>query len=1340
MGSHRDRQAMKRRLRPSVVERLESRSLLTGPGVGASAGGPLFYQPSGPGPDAITLRRAGLDLEIVDNGAVVASRPLVLVTSVAIRGSSSGSDSFTLDERSGGAFAVPGGISFSEGWSSAASLNILGDGISAGVYTPTLSTLGSGSLSIGSQSVIFGNLGSVAVGNLSSMTVITPGAGNSLTVDSPSTAINRVSGLSQGVAITPLTFSSVAGLTLNTALHDRVSMPDSIVIGPSGLVASGLANFSVVGGVADQSLTILSPGLSLPVDGGAFSAIGGSGNNTVSLSADVDFFVTSTTLAVPGSGTLSLSHVQNLRLTGGPSTRRMDVVDWSGNLVLDGGSGNGLLRVTEPGRYEGSLGLDHFQSTTILIQGDFAGRISAPTTMTIQSIAIGGSDLPGSSIEAGSFGGSAQAPQPAILVLGDLKGRIQAVEDLSIAGSGTLSSIRIGGNLGITGQVLAGDIGTLSTGLDLAGQVVAEGSGTIGIITVGGDLSGSVRAPEDSHPGSGNITEVDVDGNLTGTVSTGNISTLKVGKDLEGIILAEGSGTIGTITVGGNLSGSVSAPEDSNPGSGNIIGIDVGGDLTGTVSTGNISTLQVGKDLEGVILAQGSGTIGTITVGGNLSGSVSAPEDSNPGSGNITGIDVGGNLTGTVSTGNISTLQVGKDLEGVILAQGSGTIGTITVGGDLSGSVTAPEDSNPGSGNIIGIDVGGDLTGTVSTGNISTLQVGKDLEGVILAQGLGSIGNVTVGGDFGGTLSALIDANPGSGTIESLRIDGTFSGRITSVRRVGSALINAVSPAGMVEAGDVTTNLTINLNSGSIRAGNVANFYGVNLRGVVNLGKAGSVEYRSLAAGSELNASSIDTLVVDEDVAGSIHVEGNLHSLIVRSGSILAGSVVHAGSLDSATIGLDMAGRLEVDGTLGSLVVGGATPGLVIAEHVGTIYAGAGVGPVVLQVVEAGVRRTLEASTAANPFPQPGQSPGGSLEATTFRYLYESGSLAHPQLSVRVDNGSGDSSPGQFDLSLVAFGASAKFNLAGLGAAGVSGIGNVSVEGDILDSTSSLATASFPGEENSVGIDLPFDHLAGVGVRDFIPAGGLIRAASIQGLSAGRIGRSDGSSVTGASAGAFDAQNLLAPETRIVQASATFRIPFSGDPAYRVGFFFDDQPWGGFDWSSVAFGVQDLVTVDASGRSNVVTRSNADRGAVIALVKVDHPSDSFSSEIRGINIRGDGASISTFQWINGPIVSSGTLGDLTLLNYQPVGDITASSIFGTITTFSQLNSTIQTTGLHTDPTTGDVSAANGDFGRVYLNSSGQLTSTQFVTYFGSFSGRLIVRGRVAVQRHSHRRI
>src|SRR5262249_7902236 len=153
----------------------------------------------------------------------------------------------------------------------------------------------------------------------------------------------------------------------------------------------------------------------------------------------------------------------------------------------------------------------------------------------------------------------------------------------------------------------------------------------------------------------------------------------------------------------------------------------------------------------------------------------------------------------------------------------------------------------------------------------------------------------------------------------------------------------------------------------------------------------------------------------------------------------------------------------------------------------------------------------------------------------------------------------------------------------------------------------------FAPDSSPAGINLPQDNLAGIGVRDYVPARS-INAMSIQSLAFGSALSSAGQIETGAVATNVDATRLLTPTTAIVQAGSvsgspveTFRVPFADLNTQEVGFFIDDKALGfanQFDHTKVVLAVQGVSTPNASGTANIVTPSNVARGAVVALITV----------------------------------------------------------------------------------------------------------------------------------------
>jgi hypothetical protein len=481
----------------------------------------------------------------------------------------------------------------------------------------------------------------------------------------------------------------------------------------------------------------------------------------------------------------------------------------------------------------------------------------------------------------------------------------------------------------------------------------------------------------------------------------------------------------------------------------------------------------------------------------------------------------------------------------------------------------------------------------------------------------------------------------------------------------------------------------------------------------------------------EIIGVTIDHLIVDGTFAGTLDLTKDLGQMDVTA---------------------DMSGSIDVGGNLGDLNVQGGTPGTITAATVGDIVVQGGYGPVVLQVNEAGVEHQVQADPLNDPYPQPltvGTYPTSALldaspAHVTFQFLYEgltaagaSGtplSLTSPQLTIRVTNNSGTSVP-SYDLSLVTWSDVAAFNLARLdstnGAA--SGIRNVSIEGSLLTQISSEAqqVMSLPAS-NRGGIVLPKDTLGGVAVRDYAPQDS-IQAASIQAVAAGIYAQPNGRLVTGTSANYTNADDLLVPGTSIVTANSTFRVPFATQ--YPVAFFFGTLS------TQTIFGTQDVLFTDEQAESPVTTDP---RGGVTAMVTiVSSPlggaatsvklndllgvQATYESGITAVAFNGNGGSLLTGLPIAKSITSTGPLGDIDLTNGDGLtASITAPTIFGNIlASTGPISGTIMTTGVETDPITGETSNIDASIGRLITTPGQNPTVTEILAGSGTFSGDII---------------
>ena len=975
------------------------------------------------------------------------------------------------------------------------------------------------------------------------------------------------------------------------------------------------------------------------------------------------------------------------------------------------GGGTVNANVSIAGDFTNTLDLVDVALAKVTVGGNFSGTLSAPATTSVQDLNVAGSVLGTALITAGQFN--------SIEIGGNFDGALTALPDPGVAGSGVINTMTVGGDF--TGTVTANEAHTTD-----ASHAVVAGTGSITTILIGslanktGDLFGRI---ETGHlgtlkvygnvrysaviyvHGAGTVDDIDIGGDFSGTIDVPedmmmDASGMMVPDPDTGIIGDPDDG-MGGITIGGDM-----VPDPSDPDPDNMPSIDAG----------QITDVTVDGDVDGSIVAQGAGRIGNVTITGALFGLIQAIEDSSPGSGVINSITVGsvarvkdafGSLVINISAGSLHFFHSWRDFRGRMFVAGAGTVDDVMIDGDMSGVIEVPEDTmmdasgmmvpdpdtgiigNPDDGTG-GIAIGGDMVPDpsdpdaddpanmplIDTGQITNVTVDGDVDGSIVAQGAGEIGNIIIKGNIlaHGSITANDKINALLGTIKSLivgsgtpgdSVGGTVFGTITVPSSIGKASFGTLAPGvkiitqsvdqfiagtishlasvtinnvvktvtitnllGLFHAGTLGSSSGDGVSVGTVAAGavlsaaqtegvvNIASSSGSTDLGIpapgstMNLTDVGTIECATLPADATIVANSIQHLIIDKDLFGKIRVTNNLNELNV-GGTVGAAAIISAGSLDTMTVGLpnpvgtvhDMAGVISVAGTLGSLTVVGGTPGSIVAGAVGWIGVSGGFGPVVLDVTVGGVRRKVEVATPALPYPQPNATTtaaSSNVQSARFQYFYESGSLSNPQLTIRVTNTK--KAVDQFDVSLVVYSDTAKFNLARLDSTSLSGIRNVDVEGDLL-SVVTPAAAAFFRSSTAGGIVLPSDALAGVGVRNAITAGGLIQAKSIQALAFGSIVRGQ-KTLDGSQTDGDDAKSALSGGTKIVPASDTFRVPFAD--LQPVGFFFDSNPWGGsFDDSSVVFTVQSLAVANPSvPGANIVTRFDTGRASATALIKV----------------------------------------------------------------------------------------------------------------------------------------
>jgi hypothetical protein len=796
-----------------------------------------------------------------------------------------------------------------------------------------------------------------------------------------------------------------------------------------------------------------------------------------------------------------------------------------------------------------------------------------------------------------------------------------------------------------------------------------------------------VANPDDSlivNPGNGNTTV-----NINTPTQTGALTVNGgVGVNQFNVQAIAGPTTINTtggqntINVGSNapftggtLSGIVAALTLNGSGGSDTANVDDTGDTSpqsGTLTPTTLTGLGMGPN--GITYSGLSFLNIALGSGGNTF-TINVP--------NGTNLPATTTVDGGTGYNSLSATFV-QDMNGTLLLTDFEQ-STIQVGGNLNGYLS---DTSPGSVQLL--TIGGSLTATgeVVVGSLDTLSIAQDLAGSLLDYG--NLGTASIGNNLSGSLTV-------DGNATTVEVGADVSGLVDVVGSLATLTIGgSLTGTGLVTVGQ-------NLNTMSV---------GANLAGQVLVGQA------------------LSYLTVGQDLSGFVSETGTMQQVLIGGSLTYTGIVNASNSSNPAAAnivfmaigpnyfspGHDMAGQIIVSGTLTLLRVAGGTPGTIVAGQVGQVLVYGGYGPLVSQIKENGIQRRVEAAVPANPYPLPNppgqQPPPNDLPNVFFQYIYEgtSNGLANPQLTVRVTNNA-STAPDQYDLSLVVYSDTAKFNLARLDAAGVSGIRNVAVEGDLLTSVSQAAINFLGGDNTPAGVRLPLDNLAGVGIRDYAPLG-FIQAASIEAVAFGSTTDEQGNLVTGPNAMATDAEDLLTPGTLIVQASDTFRVPFAD--ALPVAFFMDTQA------SDHQFDSHDVLFTDQV--------ANDARGAVTALVNVTVPvNPPNASTIQTIDLRGDGGAIQTQQAIVQRITSTGPLGDLILTAAGGlVANVTAPSIFGNIEVQGPISGIIQTTGLYTNPITGVTSTIPAVWGTI---TNGPVPSTTVVyTQGGGIVGQLISRG------------
>ncbi|MBM4049217.1 MAG: hypothetical protein FJ279_29300, partial [Planctomycetes bacterium] len=400
--------------------------------------------------------------------------------------------------------------------------------------------------------------------------------------------------------------------------------------------------------------------------------------------------------------------------------------------------------------------------------GDGAGigAEGSITTVSVTGTAVNGQIASGVGVAPGNIG--------SVTINGAATDLLVSADD----GTGSVGTVQLTSGVQAGGTVAlaaAAGVTTVTAGADVAGDITATGNvqdfaananvgGTVDAaafdnVLVLGDLTGAIRAtvgtiatslqigdaPADIFGGTiRTATDLTTQVDVSGSVPLGVTAAIQVdsgdlgdGTPDETVvnIAGEVAGTLVINLLNGDLSDHVTVVGDLND-------LTLTGDLEGDIqsTTGSITgTVAVtGSLLGGDILAQRAGeSINTVVVTGDM-----ADDSTIQGAGGITTVQFTGDTANV--NGLITTTDAGSD------------IGTVDLDGNFGGTI-APADTITTALDV-GNAVGDQFSGVVSVS--SDLAIAANIAGTGTASSLlesrsGSLlGTVTVGGDFGGRISA----------------------------------------------------------------------------------------------------------------------------------------------------------------------------------------------------------------------------------------------------------------------------------------------------------------------------------------------------------------------------------------------------------------------------------------------------------------------------------------------------------------------------------------------------------------------------------------------------------
>ena len=816
-----------------------------------------------------------------------------------------------------------------------------------------------------------------------------------------------------------------------------------------------------------------------------------------------------------------------------------------------------------------------------------------------------------------------------------------------------------------------------------------------------------------------NVDDTGSEGNKTGTLTATTLTGLGMGdggityNGLTALNISLGSGddtllisstASATTTVNGD-GGADTFNVQANTGALNLNGGN-GNDIF-NIGSAMPTTGGTVNDIVGLVTINGGGNSDTVNVddtGDTASNTGSLTATS------LTGLGLGNGINySAVETLNISLGSGGNTF--TIHNTNESTATTLNSG---SAADTVNLLADAGVTNVNG-QGGDDIINVQSTNGTTTVNTGSGTNTV----NVGSLAPILSGGILDEIQGALTVTGNGNDTlnVDDTGSEGNKSGTLTNSTLTGLAM----GESGITYSGLATLN--ISLGSGddtftinSVWPTTVMTIDAKSGTDLATLDFATDVVTKSLTL---LNFEDT-TMYVNGDFTGYMFDSGPISQATI-TGTFTVTSEIDAAAINTMLIGGDLAGLINVVGLFNRLTVDGGTPGEIIAGDVNVITVLAGYGNKVLQVIEAGIERQIQATpTNLGSVPQEISTLPDSIH---FAFVYDSETSGDPQLAIRITNIINfnpeerfviNPPARSFNLVLAVINSStAKFNLSRVDSylGGKTGVSNIALQGDLLIKLTAPELQLFTNlTANSLGgVMLAADSITGVEVSGRLPIG-FIHVAGIEGLAFSVLTTALGVPVTllanlGSVTNPQVLWNLLGSKAKFNAATDAFVVLFN-------------------ETGSVKLYAHDRYNVNLELVMTFADQLN-DNSPNTAYVQLAPAFTKFTSPLAADLIMiGDGGSVNSRISIAN-LTSTGSLGDVTITasngrtvgGLAGLGNVTATTIFGSIK--------VTNAGIY-----GIIQTTEGDLGSVTFGTGGIITGVTTIFAQGDITGQIISRGNL----------